>query len=201
MIGSIRGKVLEIYGLNVLIEAGGIGYEVFVPSLMIEKIQLNSEIFLYTEHVIREDSESLYGFLDKSSKFLFQELLKVNGIGPKSALAVLSTMSYEDFIGAVKISNISLITKVPGIGKKTAERLLIDIKDKIALLDSNNAICNNNNSSKSVDIMAINDAINALVSLGYKESLAASYVKEVAKDCTVAQEMIVKALALISKKR
>ena len=203
MFGSLRGKVLRIDGVTALIEVNGVGYEVEMPVTSLAKISVNEEEFIYVHHVVREDDELLYGFCDLSDRTLFRELIKVNGVGPKLALAVLSSFNAHDFITAVTSGRTSALTQVPGIGKKTAERLMVELKDrldKLPLSDAVNAadISKVNGMAAVVSNIAVDEAVSALIGLGYKESLALEYVNSVAKEGMDTKQIIVAALALIS---
>ena len=203
MFGSLRGKVLRIDGVTVLIEVNGVGYEVEMPVTSLAKISVNEEEFIYVHHVVREDDELLYGFCDLSDRTLFRELIKVNGVGPKLALAVLSSFNAHDFIIAVTSGRTSALTQVPGIGKKTAERLMVELKDRLDKLpitkDANVADLNKVSGMAAVmDSIAVDEAVSALIGLGYKETLALEYVNSVAKEGMDTKQIIVAALALIS---
>ena len=203
MFGSLRGKVLRIDGVTVLIEVNGVGYEVEMPVTSLAKISVNEEEFIYVHHVVREDDELLYGFCDLSDRTLFRELIKVNGVGPKLALAVLSSFNAHDFIIAVTSGRTSALTQVPGIGKKTAERLMVELKDRLDKLpitkDANVADLKKESGMAAViDNIAVDEAVSALIGLGYKETLALEYVNSVAKEGMDTKQIIVAALALIS---
>ncbi|MGN1394632.1 MAG: Holliday junction branch migration protein RuvA [Succinivibrionaceae bacterium] len=210
MIGLLRGVLLEKNPPEILLEVNNIGYEVSMPMSSFYNLpEVGCETIIYTCFIVREDAQLLFGFTSKEAKFLFKELIKVNGIGPKMALAVLSTLSPEEFVAAVKKENIGSIVKVPGIGKKTAERLLIEIKDKI--LNWNFVVPNNNdkqqtnniinttdidNNSKSVvmDIEVEDQAINGLIALGYKPQQASLYVHKYYKEGMKVEDIIKEAL-------
>ena len=132
MFGSLRGKILDKNPPEILIEVNGVGYEVLMPiSNCCNLPEENQEVFVYTSLIVREDAQTLYGFLTKEEKILFRELVKVSGIGPKTALAILSTMKPIEFVNAVKGERANELIKVPGIGKRGAERILVEIKDKV----------------------------------------------------------------------
>ena len=190
-------------GVTVLIEVNGVGYEVEMPVTSLAKISVNEEEFIYVHHVVREDDELLYGFCDLSDRTLFRELIKVNGVGPKLALAVLSSFNAHDFIIAVTSGRTSALTQVPGIGKKTVERLMVELKDRLDKLpitkDANVADLNKESGMAAViDNIAVDEAVSALIGLGYKETLALEYVNSVAKEGMDTKQIIVAALALIS---
>ena len=132
MIATIRGKILQKNPPQVVIECGGLGYEIDVPmSTFYNLPNIGEEVFLETVMIVREDAQLLYGFLTSQEKSVFRQLLKVSGIGPRISLAMLSSMSAEDIGNAIANNEIGLLTMVPGIGKKTAERLVLELKDKM----------------------------------------------------------------------
>ena len=125
MIGRLRGTLLEKLAPEVLIECGGIGYEVTMPMTSIYALpELNEQAIIYTHFVVREDAQLLYGFANKIERRLFRLVIKVNGVGPKLGLAILSSMSADQFVSCVSHDDLTSIVKIPGVGKKTAERLL-----------------------------------------------------------------------------
>lgn len=200
MIGSLKGNILRIDSMTVLVEVNGVGYEVFMPLRLLQDLKINSEYFIYVQQIIREDANHLFGFLDYNSKVFFNELVKVNGIGPKTALAILSTLSLDEFIKAILQEDVKSIVSVPGIGKKTAERMIVEFKDKVEKMNLGVGTLDevfDENSIKNDNLFAYNEAIAALVALGYKESLALSYVKKVYEDGMNTRDIIVKALAFI----
>lgn len=135
MIGSIRGKVLNITGSTVLVElSSGLGYEVEVPTNILSKLPENEECFLYIHHVVREDAELLYGFDSTEARLLFREVTKISGVGPKIAFALLSTFDLPTFVEVISQERLSALVATPGVGKKTAERIIVELKDRIAKL-------------------------------------------------------------------
>ena len=132
MIGRLRGTLIEKMSPEILIECHGVGYEVTMPMTSIYALpELNQQATLYTHFVVREDAQLLYGFANKVERKLFRLLIKVNGVGPKLALAILSGMSADQFVSCVVHDDLSTIVKIPGVGKKTAERLLIEMRDRL----------------------------------------------------------------------
>jgi Holliday junction DNA helicase RuvA len=161
MIGFLRGILLEKEDSNLIIEVNGVGYEIQIAlSNLITLLPIGKELSLYIHSVSREDGEFLYGFTDKEQRSLFRSLIKVNNIGPKIALAILSAMEPKIFAKYIYDNNIDALKNIPGIGAKTAKRLMIEMRDKI---DNSNISFNNT----SID-SPIGTAINALVALGYK---------------------------------
>ncbi|MBU3843383.1 MAG: Holliday junction branch migration protein RuvA [Candidatus Anaerobiospirillum pullicola] len=136
MIGSIRGKLLGFDAVNALIEVNsGLGYEVEVPSNLVSELEVGSECFLYVHHIVREDADLLFGFKDKESRLLFRELIKVTSVGPRSAMAIISLFTLDSFIEVINQGRLSSLVKVPGVGKKTAERIIVEMKDRLHKLN------------------------------------------------------------------
>lgn len=132
MIGRLRGLIIEKQPPKVLIEVGGVGYEVFMPMTCFYELPDNGkEVIVLTHFAVREDAQILYGFNHEQERELFRELIKVNGVGPKLALAILSGMSAQQFISAVEQGEIKTLVKLPGVGTKTAERLIVEMKDRL----------------------------------------------------------------------
>lgn len=130
MIGMLRGKVWEIQAERIVIDVQGVGYLLTVPYHLLTKARAGQEMLLYTHVVMREDDLSLYGFSSMEEKQLFLEMLTVSGIGPKAAMSILSTFGATQIQSAIASENLNLLTKVPGIGKKTAQRLVLELKEK-----------------------------------------------------------------------
>jgi Holliday junction DNA helicase RuvA len=159
MIASIQGKVASTGRDHVVIVAGGIGYKIFAPHPTLERVDPSSETFLHTVLIVREDSMTLFGFATTTEREVFEILLSVNGVGPKLALAVLSTLSIDNLRNAVIGDRADVLTRVPGIGKKTAQKVVIELKDKLKMgLDT-----------APVDAFddVNSDVLDALVVLGY----------------------------------
>lgn len=191
MIARLNGLLLEKAPPFIVVDCGGVGYEVEVPmSTFYHLPELGAKLQLLTYVVVREDAQLLYGFATEQEKQTFKQLLKVNGIGAKSALAILSGVSVADLAAAVGAQDSSMLTRIPGIGKKTAERLLLELKDKFAVADALGAA----HPAKS----ATHDVLNALLALGYNEREAQAAVKQLDADVSVA-EGIRQALKLLSK--
>ncbi|MEO0509335.1 MAG: Holliday junction branch migration protein RuvA [Verrucomicrobiota bacterium] len=178
MISRLKGTVLESTPLQVVIEAGGVGYEVNIPITTAEKIpQTGQECRLFIHAVYREDNATLYGFATRDDRDFFRLLVeKVSGIGPKIAISMLSRMSPELLRSAIAGSDVALLAKCPGIGKKTAERLVIELKDKVGLPTSSEAVASN--ASSSTEPSAFQDAVSSLMILGYKPADADKLVRK-----------------------
>ncbi|CAI1495657.1 Holliday junction ATP-dependent DNA helicase RuvA [Serratia quinivorans] len=191
MIGRLRGVILEKQPPLVLLEANGVGYEVHMPmTCFYELPELGQEAIVFTQFVVREDAQLLYGFNDKQERALFRELIKVNGVGPKLALAILSGMSAQQFVSAVEREEITTLVKLPGVGKKTAERLVVEMKDRFKGL--NGDLFNSSSeitlptAAQAAEMDAEAEAASALVALGYKPQEASRMVSKIAKpgaDC------------------
>tara|TARA_B100000809_G_C15092294_1_gene513652 strand:+ start:138 stop:785 length:648 start_codon:yes stop_codon:yes gene_type:complete len=192
VIGRLRGTLVEKNSPEILIECAGVGYEVTMPMTSIYALpELEQQAIIYTHFVVREDAQLLYGFANKVERKLFRLLIKVNGVGPKLALAILSNMSADQFVSCVRHDDITAIVKIPGVGKKTAERLLIEMRDRlkdwqaqqIHLVSDDGVIPEQLSAELSIDSTFISDnkgdAINALLSLGYKQIQADKAVKSV----------------------
>lgn len=166
MIGQLTGEILEKNPPEILLKVGGVGYEVLCPMSSFYAIGDKASISLHTHLHIKEDAHTLYGFVSKDEKILFRELIRVNGIGPKVALAILSHLEISALIAAVASENDALLAKTPGIGKKTAQKLIVELKDRLAKLiltdtkyQPNHVYANNPNTDK---------ALQALQALGFK---------------------------------
>ena len=166
MIGSLRGRIARKQPPQIILECGGVGYEIETPmSTFLELPETGTEIFLHTHLVVREDSQTLYGFSSEQEKSLFRSLLKISGVGAKMGLAILSGMSVNDFQRCVEYEDSARLVKIPGVGKKTAERLIIEMRDRI---DVTSAELTAGTSTARSDPR--NEAFDALLSLGYRSN-------------------------------
>ena len=191
MIGRLSGVLLDKNPAQLLVDCNGVGYEVIVPMSTFYNLPgVGDKVVLLTHFVVREDAQLLYGFGTERERATFRQLLKVNGVGAKSALSILSGLSVEDLFQAIALQETGLLVRVPGVGKKTAERLLLELKDKFSI----EGFAANANAPKS----AASDVLNALVSLGYNEKEALLAVKQLAPDVGVS-EGIKLALKALSK--
>lgn len=192
MIGRISGMLLDKTPPLALIDCNGVGYECEVPMSTFYLLpQLGEKVTLFTHFVVREDAQLLFGFGTHQERLMFRQLLKVNGIGAKSALAILSGLSIDELIQAVSLQEAGLLTRVPGIGKKTAERLLLELKDKFTL-DSALSMKGSGITSMSQDVL------NALIALGYNERESLNAVKSLDSNSSV-NDGIKQALKYLSK--
>ncbi len=178
MIGRIKGQLLESNPPRIVVDVHGVGYEIDVPmSTFYNLPSLGSEVTLLTHMIVREDAQLLYGFLTAQERETFRQLLKVSGIGARTALSILSGLSVSDLVNAVALQQASLLTRVPGIGKKTAERLILELKDKLTGTLSDVTVTTPNSVTA--------DIINALIGLGYSEREANLAVKKLPEDISV----------------
>ena len=180
MIGQIKGRLIEKNAPQILVEIGGITYEILVPmSTLYQLPDLGGMVHLHTHFSVREDAQILYGFFDEESKRMFRSLIRVNGVGPKLALGILSGMSVDEFVQTVKSNDSDSMVKMPGVGKKTAERLIIEMRDKLSEWGSTDASSDLTLAPRST---FIKDAEIAMVSLGYKPQQAARAISQVLKN-------------------
>jgi len=192
MIGRLSGILLEKTPPLVLIDCHGVGYECEVPmSTFYNLPAVGEKVVMLTHFVVREDAQLLYGFGSSQERATFRQLLKVNGIGAKSALSILSGLSIDELVQAVALQETTMLTRVPGVGKKTAERLLLELKDKFTI---DGVAAMNSSQPKS----ASSDILNALLALGYNEREAMASVKLLDKEVSVT-DGIKQALKLLSK--
>ncbi|MGB1157936.1 MAG: Holliday junction branch migration protein RuvA [Porticoccaceae bacterium] len=189
MIGRLKGIVLDKQAPDLLLDVNGVGYELLLPlNTFFDIPEVGETITLHTHFVVREDAQQLYGFSQLEERALFRHLIKVNGVGPKMALAILSGMSTDQFVRCVRSDDLAALVKVPGVGKKTAERLLIEMRDK---LDNMAEGTEENLPTASKDINA--EAESALTALGYRPQDAAKMVNRVAGDNLTTAEQLIRA--------
>lgn len=169
MIGYIRGKVTALFKDSCFLEAGGIGYRIFISDKTRQKLTNGEEAKLLTYMAVREDAILLYGFWGEEEYSLFLLLISISKIGPKVAMGILSSMTPSAFVGAVKTQNVSRLTKLPGIGKKTAERLLVELKDKVGAFSVETISDGGSELAPSTEADPVTgEAVKALMSLGYE---------------------------------
>lgn len=195
MISYVKGELVasSFEDSSVVLEAGGIGYNIMITGIDYSILPaIGSEMKIYTYFSVREDAMQLYGFLDQDSLKMFKRLISVNGIGPKNAMAVLSVLSCDDLRFAILSGDDKAISKAPGVGGKTAQRVILELKDKISLEDAfesklNKTITSDSSHAQNLDSDAKNDAVMALCALGYSstESLKAVSKVEITTDMSV----------------
>ena len=189
MIGRIAGTLVEKNPPQVVVLAAGVGYEIDVPmSTFYHLPRVDEPVVLLTHLVVREDAHLLYGFLTGNERAAFRQLLKISGVGPKVALSVLSGLSVDDLAGAVLAEDAARLTRIPGVGKKTAERLILELRDK---LPASITLARPGGPQSS-------DVLNALMGLGYNDREATAAVKQLAADLPLA-DAIRQALKLLAK--
>lgn len=186
MISYIKGELTEIFNDMIVVESNGIGYNINVPVSVIEQISsIGNEVKIYTYLNVKEDECSLFGFLTRDDLNMFKMLISVNGIGPKVAVGALSNISSDDLRFAVLSDDVAAIKALPGIGPKTAQKLIIELKDKLKLDEVFEAALARNTQGSAAQtgssnvVMIRNDAVEALVSLGYTGKDALNAVKAV----------------------
>ncbi len=180
MIGRIQGKIIGKQPPQLLIDVQGVGYEIDAPmSTFYQLPNLGELVTLHTHLVVREDAQLLYGFASLSERGLFRTLIKINGVGAKLALTILSGMNSNEFVSCVQNNDAAALVRLPGVGKKTAERLIIELRDKLKDL-----VPNTDNTLSGADMLMttgasspVADAVSALISLGYKEAEASRMVR------------------------
>lgn len=171
MIAFIRGKLIQSSPSRIIVETNGVGYEILIAlSTASELPQTGSEVLIHTNLIVREDSQTLYGFLNLEDKDLFNLLLNVNGIGPKTALNVIGFFSFENLAEAIHAKDIVTLAKVPGIGKKSAERLIVELKDKLPSFGGAKSF--------QIAVPKMDDALSALINLGFTPSASQKALKK-----------------------
>ncbi|GAB4221891.1 MAG: Holliday junction branch migration protein RuvA [Francisella sp.] len=210
MISFIKGILVEKDPTALLIDVNGLGYEVFVPMTTFYTLgEVGSSVSLYTHFVVREDAHQLYGFKSKIDKKIFQELIKVSGVGARTAIAILSGMDSKTLLHCIENKDYALLSTIPGIGKKTAERLVVEIYDKLLKMANeiytkssensesyiSNIDCKDPILPTSLEGSIFNESVDALVVLGYKQKDAEKMIRAVMSDeVTTSAEVIRKAL-------
>ena len=200
MIGCLIGEVFALEAPTVLLNVNGVGYEIDTPLSTFCQLQKGQKVTLWTHLVVREDTQQLYGFNDAQEKTIFRTLLKVNGVGPKMALGILSTLSIDMLIHTVENGDVKTLVKVPGVGTKTAERLMIELRDRFKAFS--NSTASNNSTSTQIQFTgnsAVAEAEAALQSLGYKPLEAQKLIQAVKADFTEASDIIRAALKSLNK--
>lgn len=199
MIAHLHGIIIEKQAPHVVIDVNGVGYDVETPMSSFFGLPENGQkVTLRTHLVVREDAHILYGFSTENERILFRQLIKVNGIGPKVALGILSGMNAQDFTQCVLDNNVSALVSLPGIGKKTAERLIIEMRDRLgSVIEGSGAV---SPSAAEPAVSPVNEAISALVALGYKQAEAEKRVRAVNQDGLDSEALIRSALQSKTKK-
>jgi len=208
VIASIRGTLLERGEGFVVVEAAGVGYQVNVTTgTLVSLPAVGEEVRLHTRHIVREDAQLLFGFAERDELKLFDLLIAVNGVGPRIATAVLSGLSPVRFAAAVRDENLGAITSVPGVGRKTAERLVVELRDKLGFLPAmpSGSPAAGERQEKKPRVLAKNerheDAVAALITLGYTVAQATDAVSRVAEEVgeAAAEDLLKRALAKLAR--
>ncbi len=198
MIGRLHGKILEKSPREMVLDVQGVRYELLLPMTSFYNLPaVNEDVTIFTHLVVREDAHLLFGFAQKQDRTLFRELIKTNGVGPKLALAILSAMSVSQFATAVEQEELAKLTKIPGIGRKTAERLLVELKGKFKGMAQSDFFVEQSSephivAHESNDPAA--EAAEALVALGYKPADAEKMIKKLNKSGMTSEQLIGEAL-------
>lgn len=185
MIGSLRGRIIELYPSHLLLEVGGVGYRVRTTPGVIGELETNADAFLYIHEHIREDAHDLFGFLKSDDLDLFRSLLGVSGVGPKVALVLLSLGEAKAVRNAILTGDLTYLTSAPGVGKKLAQKIVLELKGQLV--------------EESVEDVGDKDVRDALISLGYSAAQANEAMKGVSEEVTDTSERIREALRRLSK--
>ena len=185
MIAHLRGKITEKFGNSLIVDVNGVGYEVMVPTPVFEAVLLDEERKFFTYHQVRENAEELYGFLSLTAKKIFELLISVQGIGPKAAIAILSLAEAEEVRNAIANADAAFIAKASGVGKKSAERVIVDLRDKVGIPSHYGATEAKFATAEQVD----DEALDALMALGFPLKEATAVLEKVAKDLPVEERV------------
>lgn len=200
MIGRISGTLLTSQPPELLVDVQGVGYELLVSMTTYFQLPaLGEMVTLHTHFVVREDAQQLYGFADLTERELFRSLIKISGVGPKLALAILSGMNPAEFAATVQSKSVATLQKLPGVGKRTAERLVVEMQDRLGeLVNPVAAVSNSNGAALSVTAVSapspLQEAESALVALGYKPQEASKMLAPIESDNKTSQDLIREAL-------
>ncbi len=200
MIGRLQGILLEKHPPDILLDVNGVGYEISMPMNSFYQLpEVNHSSIIYTHFIVREDAQLLYGFITQTERLLFREVIKANGIGPKLGLAILSAMTTKEFVECVERENVSRLVKIPGVGKKTAERLVIEMRDRLKTwseIESTLPLLSNTEKTSNRTFLeqSQDEAIRALIALGYKTVQAEKTVRKVAQTGMQSEDIIRSAL-------
>lgn len=199
MIGFLRGRIVAKQPPVLLLDVGGVGYEVEAPmSTFYELPDVGSDVTLHTHLVVREDAHLLFAFASESERWLFRQLIKVSGVGARVALTILSGASVEQFARAVQEGDAASLTRLPGIGKKTAERLVVEMKDRLG--DSAGITAGMHVTLGARSASPVDEAFDALVALGYKPQEATRMIKGIESEGLASEEIIRRALQATVRK-
>lgn len=200
MIAYIKGKVTYIQDDSVIVDVQGVGYEILCANPFVFQTSLNEETLIFTYHHVREDAQILYGFKNQEQKSLFTKLLQVSGIGPKGALAILGSVNVNDFVAAVEREDDKFLTSFPGVGKKTARQVILDLKGKLTTMLSIPSQSADGTQPERDSFEGLLEAQEALRTLGYSEKEIKGVIPQLQKESlSNTDEIIRKALALLMK--
>lgn len=201
MIAYIKGKVTYIQDDSVIVDVQGVGYEIVCANPFVFQTSLNEEMLIFTYHHVREDAQILFGFKEQEQKSLFTKLLQVSGIGPKGALAILGSVNVDEFVAAVEREDDKFLTSFPGVGKKTARQVILDLKGKLtSMLSISSGAPEKQTGQKEIVAAGLSEAQDALRTLGYSEREIKSVIPQLQKEnLQNTDEIIRKALALLMK--
>ena len=198
MIGRLRGFLAEKQPPHLVLDVNGVGYELEVPMTTLYRLpHVGEPVTLHTHLVVREDAHLLYGFFEKRERELFRELIRLNGVGPKLALALMSGLEVDELVRCVQAQDTSALTRIPGVGKKTAERLLVELKDRFKAwetLPGTFALVSDGPNAAPAVATAENDAVSALISLGYKPQEASKAISAIKEKNLSSEDLIRRAL-------
>jgi Holliday junction DNA helicase RuvA len=201
VIGRLRGTLAEKQPPHLILDVNGLGYELEVPMTTLYRLpSVGEPLTLHTHLVVREDAQLLYGFFGKRERDFFRELIRLNGVGPKLALALMSSLEVDELVRCVQSQDTSALTKVPGVGKKTAERLLVELKDRFKAWETVPAMFAlvpnqpGGPDAPAPVVTAENDAVSALISLGYKPQEASKAISAIKEKGLSSEDLIRRAL-------
>jgi Holliday junction DNA helicase RuvA len=200
MIGFLRGRLAAKHPPQLVIDVGGVGYELEAPmSTFYELPATGAEVNLFTHLVVREDAHVLFGFWTERERRLFRELLKVSNVGPKLALALLSGMTVESFLTCIEAEDVDALVRIPGVGRKTAERLVVEMRDRIKTFGQLGPATLPGTPAAPASSGPQNEAFSALIALGYKPAEAMRLLKTVDESAQTTEEIIRRALQAAAK--
>lgn len=201
MIGLLRGRLLAKHPPQLLLDVQGVGYEVDAPMTTFYDLpETGQEVTLHTHLVVREDAHILFGFTRQADRNLFRHLIKITGIGPRLALAIMSSMTASEFIGCVNDNDATALTRIPGIGRKTAERLLVELRDRLADFGAAPETAAAGKTVAAEPVNPVEEAVSALIALGYKPPEASRMVRAIETRDLPAEEIIRRALQATTQK-
>jgi Holliday junction DNA helicase RuvA len=194
MIGYVRGTVSHLAIDHCFVDVQGIGYRIFIAQSTRQKISVGAVVSLFTYMYVREDALLLYGFYTQDEYNLFLQLMSITGIGPKVAMGILSAIDPQQFRIAISQKNIGILTKLPGIGKKTAERIILELKDKIGIITEEDLMEEHVSSATALPSDAIDEVLQALLALGYSQGEILPIIKKIGKKGQSVEDLLKLAL-------